>query len=610
MRENRPMFKRLTATFLAIVWPMAVTGAPVDVALSRQCALDICGEPRTFLNVSEMIESKKVVDPTISQEFNQTVKPLLDTWVSSSLENVKAQLQASVSGITELMKTPLTPNEVAINNLVWALGHEQLNSLLAIASNVNGRTVIDRAQAPKVLGGLRSSEQGYLIDYAEAIINVPEYRELHFLAIATYANLLATKYPYLTLKFAAQADGRHFLNIQKYLVSIDPNLNFLSWITQQNFINLAEGNEVVLNPDTQWRIAKARLNLALYHQVLNPGPTHDLFLKRPITYDAAQLQAKINGVVSRVQALVSDEHKLQIQKNKLMDACLKSFNFSVRAAPSDAELQNIQTKIKAVKSASQNVAVELTEADLVNSLSRSIQNAEFLLPNTSDQVTPMWLRSIRAMMASDQQDATARTLPQWFTRYGVDIVDEIADDAIFYSISNLCSSLQPSGPSDHALTTLGKISLSWPTVKYPEFGVGVIAHELGHLVSTAMGRTSSSQFRQIRQCTVMRHLSPSNPSFVGNMNYVEEDWADTFAAQVLRGISSRKNFACIFLAKDGSTYGSEEQPLSLENSNRSDTHSADFFRAIQFQLELGSLPASCRQVVTSTGHSFFNRCGK
>jgi len=607
----------MTSAVVILFALMRVNTASAETS-ANQCAIDLCGDTKSFLNLDEMISSRKNVPINIKNEFDQNIRPLLDNWVRFSIETLRKQLNSSIDQIAQLQKSSLTDNEKIINNLIWALGHKKFGSLLSAATTSSyGMIVIDKTKAATLLTDLNPVEQDYLVQYVQAIVNRAEYGELNFLYSDTYINLLALKYPASSLKVAARLDGQHFLDIQNELMTIDPNLDFLSSITKQNFVKLAHGEEVILNPDTQGRIGRARLNLALYHDVLTPGPTRDLFLKRPITYDHGQLNQKLKDLSSYMTTLILDESKIQLLKSKMMDQCLASYNLAMSTAPSDLAIRSMLSKIESVKKVAKEVASNYS-GNASGAVDSAIQNAKFIMPVSIRNVAPLWISVVKDMMASDQEDAKARTSARWISRYSVDIADDFTDDMLFFNIKNVCQSLQPTGLSDHALTTLGAISVSWQSVIYPEVGIGVVAHEIGHIVSSISSRGSiwPTEIQQVRQCIALRHLSSANFNFahVNNVKYVEEDWADMFAAQVMKRLRPDfpflRNYACVMLGKDGSSYGSSQRPLSLVNSNRSDTHSADFFRVIQLQLEMGSLPPSCQSQISNDGLSFFKQCGK
>jgi hypothetical protein len=581
-----------------------------------QCAHDLCDETYAQVNTPKRAGAKKNIEQSAAKEFEASIRPLLDAWLAESEALLKKEATVNADVIADLLKAPLTPNETVINNLVWALSHEKLQSLLELAKQETSRNlVIDRAKAAKVLDRLGPSEQAFLISYVEAIANTPEYAEALFLSKNSYGTLITLKYPFQSRQAATQAEGQHYLNMQNFLMSVDPKLNFLTSITKQVFADLSQGKEVVFNADTQWRFARARLNLALYSGVLSAGPSRELFLKRPVPFELGQIQAKHKKVLAQVKSIVLNDDEMQIRKRKVLAACLKSYTSSRVAALSEAELNEARLKIRLIKVASKQVANTMVGSEKAGLVKDAVEATQFLLPVSAEHLAGEYAAAIQAMRRSDAQDAALIETPQWISRYGLDSPDTISDDFVFYSIRNLCANLQPSGFSDNALTSLGKISLSWPTIRYPEIGAAVIAHEIGHVISAAVANAPTSSFQQARQCTVMRHLTPSNPVFAENTDYVEEDWADTFAAHVVQQLNDStpatgKNFACLFMTKSGGAFGAANEPLRLDNGAEADRHSSNLFRAMQLRVEVASLPQSCEALAKSQGYHHFNRCGK
>jgi hypothetical protein len=618
VRVKGSLFMRLTvASLLLLSRSMGYAESATDPSAPfLQCAHDLCDETYAQVNTPKQAEAKKSVEQSAAKEFEASIRPLLDAWLAESEALLKKEVAVSADSIMDLLKAPLTPNETVINNLVWALSHEKLRALLDLAKpKASGNLVVDRAKAARVLDQLSPSEQAFLISYAEAIANTSEYAEVLFLSKNSYGTFITLKYPYQSRQAATQADGQRYLDMQNFLMSVDPKLNFLTSITKQVFADLSQGKEVVFNADTQWRFARARLNLALYSGVLSPGPLRELFLKRPVPFELGQIQAKHKKVLAQVKSLVLNDDQMQIRKRGVLAACLKSYTSSRVAALSETELNEARSKIGLIKAASEQVANTMVGSEKADLVKAVVEATQFLLPVSAAHLAGEYATAIQAMRRSDAQDAALIETPQWITRYGLDFPDTISDGFVFYSIKNLCANLQPSGFSDNALTSLGRISLSWPTIRYPGIGAGVIAHEIGHVISAAVANAPFSSFQQVRQCTVMRHLTPSNPVFANNTNYVEEDWADTFAARVVQRLSGStsatgKNYACLFMTKSGGAFGPANEPLRLDDGAEADQHSSSLFRAMQLRVEVGTLPQSCEALAKSQGYRYFNRCGK
>ncbi len=56
-------------------------------------------------------------------------------------------------------------------------------------------------------------------------------------------------------------------------------------------------------------------------------------------------------------------------------------------------------------------------------------------------------------------------------------------DVTKHSIVKFCSDFSTVSFSDMSLTSSGQISVSWMSIVNPSVGTGVLAHEVGHVVS-------------------------------------------------------------------------------------------------------------------------------
>ena len=106
-------------------------------------------------------------------------------------------------------------------------------------------------------------------------------------------------------------------------------------------------------------------------------------------------------------------------------------------------------------------------------------------------------------------------------------------------VRNLCESLRPQYFIDRSFWETRTIRLGWQSAIFGEFGAGVIAHELGHIISgqARSAKNGNSAFTETRACTVSIHSALNSKGEVTEQ-YQEEDWADTFAASVLNELKT------------------------------------------------------------------------
>jgi len=185
------------------------------------------------------------------------------------------------------------------------------------------------------------------------------------------------------------------------------------------------------------------------------------------------------------------------------------------------------------------------------------------------------------------------------------------------AIQTLCESHYIGGSSDYTLTLTGKISVSWQSIKNKYTGYGVMAHEMGHVISAALRETESnkasydlSAYEAAKTCTAIRHgLTPETLE----SHDTEEDFADLFAAHLTKRqaslMATKGNFGCILLGHDSKVYGPATGLELKHPETTQDVHSTSFYRLIQQEMDLGrSLPSSCQKIVDEALPSMKRSC--
>jgi hypothetical protein len=156
-------------------------------------------------------------------------------------------------------------------------------------------------------------------------------------------------------------------------------------------------------------------------------------------------------------------------------------------------------------------------------------------------------------------------------------------DPLLSSIEQFCNANKPKPIVDSSLSEFGIVFVGWRSVLYPQYGYGIIGHEMGHVFSKAAG----DDVLPIKNCLKNQK---------GSDDYVEEDFADQFAVQVMANVSAehRSNFACLILRQDENGY----KNFDLK-SGEGDVHSSNFYRLIALDFMLGDLKPACSGVKAS-----------
>lgn len=165
--------------------------------------------------------------------------------------------------------------------------------------------------------------------------------------------------------------------------------------------------------------------------------------------------------------------------------------------------------------------------------------------------------------------------------------------------------------TDYSIPGFKVISLSWFTAAFPQYGVGIAAHEVGHLVSglirnmgsREVNRPRAEKFRESLSCVANRNIFLQSPLELWgatkgtseNSQWSEEDWADHFASQVLIELQSRnlveskylQNFGCALVYKK-----SGDAEAKLEPSPGA-VHSSGLLRLLTIARDTGKSTELC-----------------
>ena len=181
------------------------------------------------------------------------------------------------------------------------------------------------------------------------------------------------------------------------------------------------------------------------------------------------------------------------------------------------------------------------------------------------------------------------------------LASTFTNDNVFESLQNNCDRANSPFLDDAALSKLKILNLSWPTIQYPELGISIFAHEVGHIVSENYGHLGGSE----KACLIKTQ--------VGSQQYVEEDFADLFSAEVLKklnykiGTTNLGNMSCALHSY--LPYNSGWSAGNIENPIKSDSHSSTFYRMLSFSAMTTGLTNQCTEHLNQLKENrFFDYC--
>jgi len=272
--------------------------------------------------------------------------------------------------------------------------------------------------------------------------------------------------------------------------------------------------------------------------------------------------------------------------------CFTNLSYGLATYPTKEQLKKAQP------------ALEKTTDNVIKALSKSVSPETFRclkgplskirnsLPPSQDE----YLASFNALF-TDKLNDSKRILHQAAT-------DSTGDFSVAYALRGdlngsphpfdlygRCRDLAVRPVSDHTEFGFSIIALSAESVKNPDFGSDVAAHEIGHLVSSLMNSSkcispeSRKKYKKTKDCLEGMHLADSEDE---RSSRFEEDFADLISA---KASINKKNMWCEMYAN----IDAKSPSLSVV-ANKNDPHSSRYMRLLHTQkVKTGNLPTSCHK---------------
>ena len=295
--------------------------------------------------------------------------------------------------------------------------------------------------------------------------------------------------------------------------------------------------------------------------LLNQIPLADHAIKAQLTLESAETKLR-----ARLQSLASDSEQCRIV-----------YNQAINLYPTSASLADFKLGAQKV----------LEEAHRLYPQTKEIQTA-ILYPPTNLQMSQDFVEEMRFLANHEfQKDELIKDLqPSALSMLAV------ATALSPSTHSSICKSKVDLDISDVAHQDSRSIALSWYSIRFKNEGLGILAHELGHVFESTLLPAKAS----FKSCLVEKHGSSANEK------QLSEDFADHFTAQIMKSLNKHNaeiklnNFACAFLQADGMSLTSTEQS----------THSSPLFRALHIHQEaFESLPESCKEHIKNDSAKTF-----
>jgi hypothetical protein len=341
-----------------------------------------------------------------------------------------------------------------------------------------------------------------------------------------------------------------------------------------------------------------------------------------------EFQESVNTKESRRLASVLNRKYVKTKSaKKARETCHQIIGDAIETSSSSLLRKNFLEYITDIKSVAKKV-LQFNDPTLQEQYEQVIDHASFTLPESRQKIILRMktvLRDEISKMSHPNDNSTSqRENSMAFFESYYDNSNSLlgslysTDDQgfplfLFWNVESTCREFARGTLSDHVYSKSGSAQVSWSSLMYPKFGIGVVAHELGHITSKFLfdlsARSKSEHFAGLpiqlpqwehRRCINSYHNIRTQPSRLGphfiESQTAEEDWSDYFSALILKELKIQypwiANFGCVLMYEKNERYYTN----NINTEGGMTYHAPSFFRVLHIESIMSDgLPKICGQ---------------
>jgi hypothetical protein len=469
--------------------------------------------------------------------------------------------------------TKVSPNRAALIQSLRALNRVKFY-LPALKSDGNGQYVFDPAKLKK-LQAMSVAEFNATLTLEKVISASITFTD--FLEASSYETVIKSFYPGMTVLEAQKTEALSILQARAALTSLVPLIPTLQ--TDRLILKRAlTGQSLSLSEKTYLKnLIKERVVMGM---LLAPE-IQEAFQKVPLNLAQFLKESAKAYSESLTGQTFQTPQSLKVTFNQAVGVCYQKLAYAYAAFPTSAQLSTFQGVLKTVEDQAQKMIEEKAHMTMPNGM-----QLEIYLPQARENLVPDWKAYL--IDATSESDQAIRNLKQ------VDLKNPEIVESLLVALANFhsnhllepalsfCAQAQPAFLNDAARPDTNVVTLSWPTIVHPETGAGIVAHELGHIASSAIDSLLANE----KTCLKNKQ---------GSDQYIEEDFADLFSTELLNRLGRRigqlatSNMACGLLERKNGDWSS----VSVKNTVSGDSHSSSFYRMLAIANSSTGLTGSC-----------------
>lgn len=571
----------------ALVFSLSLHAEPLNSEKVRSCVSQICGPYDTIMHA--------LGERSFRTIFPADIRTTLDSQIRPMMSQILAHDERIFATNLESWKNANSQNLDKLPLFVKFLAHAYLWIQVRPALRSDGDLFYYDKQAFKELLGSISINDDDVENYNKVTNMVLNQSDKYAFLRGVPYDLL---WPYLDMK-----PGEAPSFARKLLATINLYSDLLfkyqdDGVEVQVLKKAASAQP--LQPFEKQMIKSIYL-AALEAMHFSSGDFRDGLMKIPLSFK--DLIPKLAPKVEQVRQFWTNERADRKIRDQLLRTCEERVTAYISAAPSDLAIKKFQELAEKAKSTALSILPKYFSGNDLVQARAALQRAKFTLPLSRNETMEVLKDYFKSKVVGSSMLTKALSSPKNRSLRDKSLFSSLihlpglsADDLeknFYPTLNAACDSLKLADAVDFSLSPSSDVNVSWQSVLWPEYGIGTLAHELGHVASA--GTEMSSGKGRHKFCDREVH-SLFYGKFAPISRHSEEDFADTFSVSVLRALQAHwpfaKNFACMTLPFDRGKSQFNDWDLDLARESQS-THSTGIFRLLRIQAELGSVPPSC-----------------
>lgn len=394
----------------------------------------------------------------------------------------------------------------------------------------------------------------------------------------------------LSVEDAAQSQARDVLEAMDRIYQIVPSIRDINprpLVIEKalNKVQLSEIEKVRFSSEVH---TKYVLNLMVNTPIL------EAFGKIPFNQAALLEEIQKKYLKTKMAKAVAHPQSFKGLLQQTVKTCTEKLAVAYASRPTAQQLDYFKKAANYVVSQSQAMIEEKMKSSLAEPL-----NVKFIYPASQEESLSAWEEMLHSLTANleksiKQAKKFQTAAPDIQSDLWASFATQSEDEEPFAEILRFCDQAESPFLSDAALATINMVNVSWTSVRNPIPGIGVVAHEVGHIIQPKFQKL----FEKEESCLETKQ---------GSKQYLTEDFADLFSSEILKRLGSKwdskplANFACGLVTFD-------EKP-SLKNPNDKDTHSSNLYRVLAIAAGTKSMTPQCTGFLkTENEDRFENYC--